>query len=166
MPRTGGIGVGQFVHENELRATDERCVKIEFPQCRPTMLDQVWRQNPQPFQQGFCFRTTVRFDPPDDDVHTVILLLVRRFEHGISLPHTGRGTEKDLELAARLLGLLSQRASQQGIGVWSSFFHQICAISDTEFGTDCNVGISVEEMPEWVNDVTAPRGSQHGPLVL
>jgi hypothetical protein len=102
--------MGQFVHENELRMTGERCVKIEFPQCRSAMLDQAWRQNRQPFQQGFRFLTTVRFDPPDDDVYTVILLLVRRSEHGIRLPHTGRGTEKYFELAARLPGLFSLHA--------------------------------------------------------
>ena len=102
--------MGQFVHENELRTTDERCVKIEFPQCRSAMLDHARRQNRQPFQQSFCFRTTMRFDPPDDDVHPVILLLVRRPEHRVGFPDTGRGTEEYFELATRLLGLFSLHA--------------------------------------------------------
>ena len=71
------------------------------------MLDHAWRQNRQPFQQGFRFRTTVRFDPPDDHVDPVISLLVRSLQHRVGFPHARRGAEKDLELAARLLGLFS-----------------------------------------------------------
>ena len=137
--RTLGIGVGQFVHQNELRTTGECRVKIEFPQCRSAMLDHAWRQNRQPFQQGFRFRTTVRFDPPDDDIHPVTSLLVRSPQHRVGFPHARRGAEKDLELAARLLGLFSLHAPQQGIGIGSSFFHQMCAIGDTEFSPDWNV---------------------------
>ena len=130
----------------------ERSVKIEFPQCRSAVLDHAWRQNRQPFQQGLCFRTTVRFDPPDYHIDPVTPLLVRSLQHRVGFPHARRGAEKDLELAARLLGLFSLHAPQQGIGIGSSLFHQMCAIGDTEFSADWNVRISLEEMPESVNE--------------
>ena len=158
--------MGQLIHQDELRAPDERRVEIEFSQCRSTMLDHARRQNRQPFQQSFRFHTTMCFDPPNDDVHPVILLLVRRSEHGISLPHTGHGAEKDLELAARLFGLFSLYAPQQGIRIWSSFFHQMCAIGDTEFSADWNVRISVEEMPESVNESSCRFTTTRAQLIV
>ena len=54
--------------------------------------------------------------------------------------------------AERLLGLFSLHAPQQGIGVGSSLFHHMCVIGDTEFSADWNVRISLEEMPESVNE--------------
>ncbi len=93
VPRTRGIGMGQLIHQDELRVPGERCVKIEFLQCRSAMLDQAWRQNRQPFQQGFCFRTTVRFDPPDDHIDLVTPLLVRSLQHRVGFPHACCGAE-------------------------------------------------------------------------
>ncbi len=152
MAGAGSIGVGQLVHEHELRTTGERRVQIEFPQCRSAMLDHARRQNRQPFQQGFRFLTPMRFDPADDDVHSVILLFMRRSEHGVRLPDTGRGAEKYLELAARLLNCFSLHPLEQGIWIGASFFHQMCAIGETGFSADGNICISVEEIPESVNE--------------
>jgi hypothetical protein len=116
------------------------------------MLDQAWRQNSQTFQQSFCFRTTVRFDPPNDQIDPVNPLFVRSLQHRVRFPHAGCGAEEDLELAARLLSLFSLYAPQQVIGIGSSFFHQRCAVSDTECSGEWNVRISVEEMPKSVNE--------------
>ena len=152
MPRIRGIGVGQFVHENELRAAGECRVKIEFSQCRSSMLDYAWRQNRQPFQQSFRFHTAVRFDPPDDHIDPVTPLLVRRLQHGVCFPHACCGAEKDLELAVRLLGLFSLHTPQQGVGIGSLFFHKRCAIGDGECHADWHVRISLKEMPKSVNE--------------
>jgi hypothetical protein len=38
----------------------------------------------------------VRFDHPDDDIHSITALLMRRFEHGIGFPHARVGAKKYL----------------------------------------------------------------------
>src|SRR5262249_9311744 len=119
---------------------------------RSAMLDRTWRQNRQPFQQGLRFRTTVRFNPADDDVHTVMLLLVCSPKHGIGLPHTRHRTEKDLELAACLLGFFSLHMPHQGIWIGSSVFHQMCVIDDMECRPDWSARISLKEMSKSVNE--------------
>ncbi len=58
------------------------------------------------------------FDIADDHIHALVAALVGGFEHGIGLAHAGGITEEDLELAARLAGLLLRlHAGQQLVGV-------------------------------------------------
>src|SRR4029077_20579679 len=57
-------------------------------------------------------------------------------------------------------------ASQQGIGIGSSFFHQMCAIGDTECRADWNVRLSVEEMPESVNERSCRSTTTRAQLIV
>ncbi len=85
----GGIGVGQFVHQDKLGAAGESAVNVEFPQKKTVLSDFTHRQLFQTFQKGGCPGTGMGLDIASHHVDPPILCLMGGLQHGIGLAHTG-----------------------------------------------------------------------------
>ena len=58
-------------------------------------------------------------DDADDDVHAIATLLMRRFQHGIGLPHAGIGAKEDFQFALQLAGFFRLHPFEQRIWIWA-----------------------------------------------
>ena len=99
--RAGGVAVRQFVDQDELRPACQRAVEVEFAQRVAAVGDFPERQAFQAVGHDLGFGPSVRFDHADDDVLAGEELLARHAEHGVGFSDAGRGTEENLQFAAR-----------------------------------------------------------------
>jgi hypothetical protein len=70
VPRTGRVGVGQLVDDDDLRVPGEHRVDVELGQRHAAVGDLPARQHLQPVELFGGAPPAVRFDQPDDDVRT------------------------------------------------------------------------------------------------
>ena len=68
----GGVGVGQFVHDQQLRMQRQRRVEIELEERRPAIVDFQPGKHVQAEHQGLGFRPAMRLDVADHDVHAFL----------------------------------------------------------------------------------------------
>ena len=107
----GGVGVGQFVHQDDLGLPGKHRIKVHLREGDPLVRDQGWRNDLQPFQEGVGLRTAVGLHVPRHHVPTFEPPLAGRLQHGIGLPHPGGIAEEDLEPGLRLAAASSAWAS-------------------------------------------------------
>ena len=100
----GGVGVGQFVHQHQLRLGREQTVEVHFLELHATVFRAHQRQLRQAAEQRFGFGAAMGFDHAGDDFHTLAQLGVGRLQHGVGLADTGRGAEENLEPATAIAG--------------------------------------------------------------
>ena len=124
MPRARGVGMRQFIDEDQRGAACQRGIEVKFAEGGATILNGTPWQDVEPFQQGFGLCPAMRIHPAHHDVDTLITPLVGRFEHGVRLAYTSRGAKEDLEFTAGLLGLFCLYTGEEGIGIRSLIVHR------------------------------------------
>ena len=114
----GDVGVGQFIHQRQLRVAGQQGVQVHFLQHHAAILGLAPRDDGQPGDQGVGLLPSVRLDIADDDVAPLALGALGGAEHGVGLADTGGHAKEDLELAAffRRLGFLDGGQQRIGIG--------------------------------------------------
>ena len=117
MPRAGGIGVRQLIHQDEPWTPRHDGIHVHFGQHGALVADLTPRDNFEAGDQRFRLGPAMCFDIADDHIHALIPALVRSFEHGVGLADTGRVAQEDLQRAARLARLFRLDARQEFIGV-------------------------------------------------
>ena len=103
MAAAGGVGVRQFVDENQLRPTLQDRVEIHLGQQVALVLDLLARNDLEPVEQCLGFAASVRLDDADDDIHTLAPLGLGGEQHLIGLADAGRGAEENLQPAAAFM---------------------------------------------------------------
>ncbi len=113
MTAVAEIGMGEFVHDDHLRATRQCRVDIKLLQRTTAVLHVPQRKNLQPFEQRRSLAAPMGLDKPYDDVDAFFLEAPRTHEHRICFADTGGCAEKERQLPPPVL--FGQR--QQGIGI-------------------------------------------------
>ena len=104
MAAAGGVAVGQFIDQHQLRFGGEEAVEVHFFEHHATVFRAHQRLLRQAAEQRFGFGTTVGFNNAGDDFHTLTQLGVGGLEHGVGLADTGRGAKENLEPASAVAG--------------------------------------------------------------
>ena len=123
MTRTGDVGVGQFVHQDQCGLAHQGAVDVEFPQHFVAVRDVLQGQPLQSFEHGFGFPAAVGLDDADDHVPALLQLLARRREHGVGFADTGRSAEEYLQLAARGPKLIFLDPVEELVGIGAGVAH-------------------------------------------
>ena len=121
------VGVRQLIYQEHGRGAFERRVQVELLQLAPAIVDLLAPQDLQALQQCRGFAAAVRLDHADHHVQSFAPQPPRLEQHGVSLPHAGRGTEEDPQFATARFGFLRLSGGQQRIGVGSAIVlrHQL-----------------------------------------
>ena len=108
----GGVGVGEFVDEDEFRVAGEDGVEIHLLEHPTLVVDLAPRDHLEAAHQRSGLGAAVGLDDADHDVDAVFPLGLRRDQHLVGLADAGRGAEEDLQPAAGL----AQRFLEERIG--------------------------------------------------
>ena len=120
----GGVGMGQLVHQDQLRVTAEGGVQIELPQGNISVAHRLGGQLLQPLGEGQGFRAGVGLDVAGHHLDALALGLMGGGQHGVGLAHTGGVAEKNLQKAPGIfLLLLGLDLPEQLLGVALFFLH-------------------------------------------
>ncbi len=113
MAAAGGIGVGKFVDQRELRAARDQRVEVHLPEYLILVLEPLARHDFKALQQRLGLRPAVGFDHADDDIDAGLQLGMRALQHLIGLADARGGADKNLQPAG--LFVLAPRRLQQRI---------------------------------------------------
>ena len=97
VPRTRGIGVGELVHDSELRLALQDCVYVHLSQRCALIIDVAWRDCFEVANQSQRLSTAVCFDHTNDDAMPLSTETVRLFKHAISFAYTSGAANVDLK---------------------------------------------------------------------
>jgi hypothetical protein len=100
----GGVAVGQFVDQHQLRLGREQAVEVHFFKHHATVFRAHQRLLRQAAEQRFGLGAAMGFDHAGDDFHALAQLGVGGLEHGVGLADAGRGAEENLEPATAVAG--------------------------------------------------------------
>ena len=104
MATAGGVAVGQFVDQHQLRFGREQTVEVHLFEHHAPVLRAHQRLLRQAAEQRFGFGATMGFDDAGNDFHALAQLGVRSLQHGVGLADTGCCTEENLESATAIPG--------------------------------------------------------------
>ena len=104
MAATGGVAVGQLVHQHQLGLGGEQAVEVHLFKHHAAVFAAQQRLLRQAAEQGFCLGAAMGFDHAGDHFDALAQLGVGGLEHGVGLAHTWRGAEEDFEPAAAVAG--------------------------------------------------------------
>jgi len=96
----GHIGMGQFIHQRQLRATRQQTVEVQFLQQHAAIFEFAARQNGQPRQQRLSLHAPMRLHQSHHHIHLFVAALPRSFQHGIRLAHARTHAKEDAQLPA------------------------------------------------------------------
>ena len=119
MAAFGRVGVGKLIDQHELGPPREDRVDVHLGEFATLIVDHPPWDDLVPDDEGLGFRAAMRFDHPDHDIGARALAGGTLAQHFIGLADAGRGAEKDLELAARLL----LRLAEKGVGIGTIVAH-------------------------------------------
>ncbi len=94
-----GVGVREFVNENDLRSTGDDGVKVHFLEPLAFVFDPSPWNDFQALQQRFGFSATVGFDDTDNDIVPVFLAGMGLLQHLVGLTDAWSRAHEDPELA-------------------------------------------------------------------
>ena len=103
MPAAGGVGVGEFVDQNQLRAPLQDRVEIHLGKEVALVFDLLPRDDLEAFEQRLGLAPAMRLDDADDDIDAVAPLGLRGQQHLVGLADPRRGAEKNLQPPAAFL---------------------------------------------------------------
>jgi len=113
----------QFVNQDQRRLARQGNVDVELLQHRSVMRDFLARDTFEAGDQRFRFLSAMGFDHADDNVRTLLGLLLRCTQHPVGLADTGRGAKEDLELAASRPGFLFLDAGEKFVRIGALVGH-------------------------------------------
>ena len=122
--RTGRVGVGELVDDDQAGFAREGGVEVELLQLHAAVGDALARQDLQPLEERRGLLPPVGLDQADDDVDALVALLARGREHRVGLADAGAGAEEDPQLAALLRPLLALNAGEELVGVGAFVLHR------------------------------------------
>ena len=96
MAQAGGVGMGEFVHQEELWAAGEGGVEIEFFEDLAAIGDFLAGQHLDAADRFYGAGTAVRFDDAGDDVEAGCAFVVGGGEHFPGFADAGGGAEENL----------------------------------------------------------------------
>ena len=114
-----GVGVGEFVDQNDLRTAGDDGVEVHLLERLAFVLDAPARNDFEAAQQRFGFLAAVGLDDADDDVVTVLLARLGLLQHFVGLADARRGADEDSQLADA--PLFAPRRFEQGFRRGSMF---------------------------------------------
>ncbi len=124
MARARDVGVRELVDEDQRGMPANRAVQIELGELSPLILDPGGRQHLEALQQRLGFLAAMRLDDADDDILALGAQRLRRGQHCIRLPDTGRCAKVDAQTAATGVGLLSLHHFEQRVGIGARIGHR------------------------------------------
>ena len=98
----GGVGVSEFVDDDQLGLARQRRVEIEFLDRPAMVLDLPTRQDFKPMNERARLGAAVGLDQADNDVNAFVLEAARVLQHRVGLADAGRGAEEHLQPAHSL----------------------------------------------------------------
>ena len=99
MAAAGRVGVGEFVHEDDLRPAGDDGIEVHLLEPLPLVFKAPAGDGFEPREQGLGLSAAVRLDDADDDVVAVLLAGPRRLQHLVGLADAGRRAHENPELA-------------------------------------------------------------------
>jgi hypothetical protein len=131
MPGSGGIGMGQLVHEGEGRVAGDHPVHIHFGEVHAVIFNGLGGEDLEPLHHCLRLGTFVRLDVADNDVHALVPSLACGLEHGIGLAHASSVAEEDPEFPPVRFFRLD--LLQQLIGIGTLGHNSYCIPSEARF---------------------------------
>ncbi|MNZ89241.1 hypothetical protein D3C78_1081520 [compost metagenome] len=116
MAAAGGIGVSQFIDQNQSGTTGQNGIEIHLLQHLTPIIDATAVDDLETLHQRFGFPPAMGFNDADDGIHTIRQLRPAGHQHFIGLADAGRCAQKNLQPAPRL----APGVFQQRIGRWSA----------------------------------------------
>ncbi len=114
MTAAGRVGVGEFVHQDQLRPAGQHGVKVHLVNRSAAVFDLSARDHLEPIQQGHRLLATVRFDDADRNVCPLAPSRLRGQQHLIRLADAGRSPQKDFQASASVPLRLGQQRVRRG----------------------------------------------------
>ncbi len=124
VPGARSVGVGQLVHQHQLRVALEGSVEVELAQLHSPVIPPRRREYLQPLHQHFGLHPAVRLHIPYDHFSAGGRQLLCGVQHGIGLAHAGHVTEEDLQAAPPVGRLPGAQLLQQTVGVGATVLLQ------------------------------------------
>ena len=118
-----GVGMRKLVDQDQLRASVQRGVDIEFDELGSAVRHFLAGQHVEPQHERLGLGARLRFNVADHDIEALLGLFAAGFQHRVGFADPRRRTEKDFEFAASLPGLFGLHAKQQGVGIGSVIVH-------------------------------------------
>ena len=103
MTAAGGVGVGEFVDQRDLRAARDQRVEVHLLQDLVLVADPLARDDLKALQQRLGLRPAVGLDHADHDIGAGLQPGMGALQHLVGLADAGGGADKDLEPAGRVV---------------------------------------------------------------
>ena len=116
MPGTWRVGMGQLVHQRDLRTALQERVQVHLVQDMAVILDPRAGEHLEPLEQRLGFRPAVGFDNADNDIGALAELGPGRQQHLVGFADARRRAQKYLQLAPRLILARASTSSASGEG--------------------------------------------------
>ena len=97
------IGMGELVHQRDLRVAGDNGVEIHLLEPLPLVFETSARNDLETVEQGLRLLAAVRLDDADDDVVAVLLSGAGLLQHLVGLADAGRRADENLEPAGSAL---------------------------------------------------------------
>ena len=117
------VGMGQLVHQNQLRPALERPVQVELPEGNPAMLNLPDRDLFQSAEQRRRLGPGVGLDIACHHVDAPVFGLMGGLQHGVSLSGSGGIAEEDFQFSTGSARLLVPNGAQELIRILSWWLH-------------------------------------------
>ncbi len=98
--RSGCIGVGQFIHQGDLRGTGDHRIGIHLPELQPIVVLHPAGHGFQTLCLPARIRPVMGFQISNDHIRAFLPRGFSRLQHGTGLAGSGRIPEKDFQPAA------------------------------------------------------------------
>ena len=95
--RSGSVGVGEFVHQRDIRVPSDDGVQIHFGELDSAVGNNSPRDHLESGQKRGCRRPTVGLHDGDDDILALMPQAGTLLEHREGLAHPGGGSEQHAE---------------------------------------------------------------------
>jgi hypothetical protein len=92
----GGIGVGEFVDERQVRSARDQSVKVHLLERAVLILDVAAGKDLKVVEQHLGLLAAMRLDHTDDHIRAVLASSAGLLQHLVGLADAGGGAEKNL----------------------------------------------------------------------
>jgi hypothetical protein len=99
VPATGHDGMGQLIHQDDLRTAGEHGQHVHLLERRPAIRHLPWRHDLQALRQDGGIRPAVRLSHPDHDIPTQGGEPAALSQQGIRLARTRRSPQQQVQAA-------------------------------------------------------------------
>ena len=123
MPRSGSIGVREFVYQDELGLALQNTLKVHLGELDILVGNPLAGDFGKSGSQGVCLDPAVGFNDADDHVDPVAQFLLGRAQHRKGLAHARTHTEEHLELPSLRAQLVAVERREERVGIRAKVGH-------------------------------------------